>query len=77
MILAKNTYKNKEKLNKLFQLCFILSNHYNCLFLCEDWKIPILLHFMEVLYQKDWKVAKIREKKHAFCIMVAIATTMT
>ena len=47
--MAKNAYKNKEKQNKLFQLCFILSNHKkkkkNCvktentkLFYCISWK---------------------------------------
>ena len=48
----KKLIQNKEKQKKLFQLCFMLSNHYNCLFLYKNWKRKFLLHFISFIPKK-------------------------
>ena len=45
------------------------SNHQNYLLLCKNWKRTLLLHFMEVLYQKDWKVTKVWRRKKT-CLLL-------
>ena len=69
-------YKKQRQINKINYFKFVL--YYEIIrivYFCVKTEIPILLHFMEGLYQKAWKKPKF--EKHAFGFMVAMATTMT
>ena len=64
IILAKNWYKTKKNKRNCFNFVLYYQIIRIIYFCVKNWKRTILLHFMEVLYQKDWKVAKMWKNMH-------------
>ena len=72
IILVKKRYKNKHNKYFNFALYYEIIKIFN--FCLKQWKRTILLHFIDVLYEKDRKVAKMWKTSLSF--MVAMTTGM-